>query len=79
LEPIMPIAGVLILSLITFSFAAFAVVLAWGDHQNPRHRRSEPSARSPARALRSRASPRLPKAMWAVEETGTPERTPVHA
>lgn len=41
----MPITDVFILSVIVFAFVAFAVVLAWGDHQT----------REIARASRERA------------------------
>ena len=74
----MPITDIVILALIVFSFVAFAVVLAWGDHQT----------RDIAKASRARALARIgataPELKPTVEmpirkvEAKKPERMPVH-
>jgi hypothetical protein len=74
----MPIADIAILSLIIFAFVAFAVVLAWGDHQT-----RDIAAASRARALAGAApttqsKPRPEVAPRAVERK-KPQREPVHA
>lgn len=53
----MPISDLLIVSVITLAFVAFAVVLAWGDHQTRDIARA-----SRERALKgARAAPLKPK------------------
>lgn len=76
----MPTTDIVILALIIFSFVAFAVVLAWGDHQT-----RDIAEASRARALAGTRAPppeRKPtprSALRLVEEEKKPERTPVHA
>jgi hypothetical protein len=80
-ERIMPITDIIILALIIFYFVAFAVVLAWGDHQT-----RDITKASRARALAGTRAPApdrkpTPKSSLRLveEEKKTPERTPVHA
>ena len=75
----MSIADIAILSSIIFAFGAFAVVLAWGDHQT-----RDIAKASRARALAGAARPTMPSeakpdiALHPVEQK-KPERERVHA
>jgi hypothetical protein len=76
----MPIADVVILALIIFSFVAFAVVLAWGDHQTRDiAKASRAQALAGARAFAPDLEPTAATGLRLVEEEKKPERTPVHA
>jgi len=73
----MPITDIVILALIIFSFVAFAVVLAWGDHQT-----RDIAKASRARALAATHAPapdRKPESHLRLVEEKKPERAPVHA
>ena len=75
----MPITDIVILALIIFSFVAFAVVLAWGDHQT-----RDIAKASRARALAGVGSPpTVPEAKPDVVVRNIadkkPAREPVHA
>jgi hypothetical protein len=79
-ERIMPIADIVILALIIFSFVAFAVVLAWGDHQtHDIAKASRAQALAGARAFAPDLKPTAASGLRLVEEAKKPERTPVHA
>jgi len=73
----MPITDIVIISIITFAFIAFAAVLAWGDHQT----------REIARASRERALSdvhvgalkRTVGADSSDRQTGVKGKSPAHA
>ena len=76
----MPIADIVILALIIFSFVGFAVVLAWGDHQTRDiAEASRAQALAGARAFAPDLEPTAASGVRLVAEEKKAERTPVHA
>jgi len=76
----MPIADIVILALIIFSFVAFAVILAWGEYQTRDiAKASRAQALAGTRAPPPDRKPTAKSGLRLVEDEKKPERTPVHA